>query len=195
MLGWIPGRSKSRGDHESETAVVAMIAEEDTPLRTLRSQVSKTRLDQLLADSAPLKRRLDRDRAKGKPTLQRRRPHPGERDVANDSVADQGDERNGKRLGLAQFIDDSRLAPVAERQSGEGTRGERPDGVVVGGRLWSDQNGQRTLAHQTGLRPAITKTSAGATNPVGVSKLASIWATSAQAAAWAASGSSLITAR
>ena len=105
------------------------------------------------------------------------------------------DERNGKRLGLAQFIDDSRLAPVAERQSGEGTRGERPDGVVVGGRLWSDQNAQRTVAHQTGLRPAITKTSAGATNPVGVSKIASVWATSAQADACTASGRSLITAR
>src|SRR6266850_5386569 len=148
MLGRIPGRGKSRGDHESETAVVAMIAEEDTPLRPLRSQVSKTGLDQLLADSAPLKRRLDRDRAKGEPTLQRRGPHPGERDVADDSVADQGDERNGKRLGLAQFIDDSRLAPVAERQSCEGTRGERPDGVVVAGRLWSDQNGQRAPVPQ-----------------------------------------------
>ena len=47
----------------------------------------------------------------------------------------------------------------------------------------------------TGLTPAATNTSAGATNPVGFSKALSVSATSAQAATRTASGLSLTTAR
>jgi hypothetical protein len=48
---------------------------------------------------------------------------------------------------------------------------------------------------QAGLTPAATNTSAGATNPVAVSKALSVSATSAHAAACRASGRSLTTAR
>jgi hypothetical protein len=47
----------------------------------------------------------------------------------------------------------------------------------------------------TGLTPAATNTSAGAINPVGVAKVLSFSATSAQAATLTASGLSLTTAR
>jgi len=81
MIGWILRRRARRVHRESKTLIVARIANEHAPLRALRSQTSKTRLDELGAHSAPLKRRLNRDRPKGKPTPQIGGTHLGECDV------------------------------------------------------------------------------------------------------------------
>ena len=83
-------------------------------------------LDELRALPAPLKWRLDRDRAEGKPALQRKGCHLGECDVTNDPLADDGDERREQRIGLAQGVDDERFGSVAEREASERACGERP---------------------------------------------------------------------
>ena len=59
MRGWILRRRARRGDRESKALVVARIPNENAPLRALRPQTAKTRLDELGAHSAPLKRRLN----------------------------------------------------------------------------------------------------------------------------------------
>jgi hypothetical protein len=128
-----------------------MIAQEHTPLRASRSQMTQSRFDQLLADTTPLKRRLDGHRTKGEPPLERRRPDLRERDVANELFADHGHERQGKRPGFAQRVDHAGLRPVAEREPGKRACGQRPNGVVVGGRFRSYQNGRaRRVSHATG---------------------------------------------
>jgi hypothetical protein len=125
-----------------------MIANENTPLRTLGSQVSKARLDALLAYATALKRGLNRDGTKGKPTVQRRGSDLGERDVADKLLADHGHERRGERIGPAQRLDDLRFGSVAERKAGKRACGERANAVVVGSRLRANQNGQAFPAAQ-----------------------------------------------
>ena len=59
MLGWVLRWCECRGNDEAKTVIVAMIAEEDTPLGALLAYRLKTRLDELAAHTAPLKWRLD----------------------------------------------------------------------------------------------------------------------------------------
>ena len=92
MLGWIVRRGECRGSRESKAPIVAMIANEHASLGALPSQDVETRLDELPAHTAPLKRRLHRERAEGTPTLERRRPNRRECNVANKLPADEADE-------------------------------------------------------------------------------------------------------
>ena len=69
MLGRIFRRGPRRRDRESKAPVVAMIANEHASFGASRPQGFKARLDELRAHAAPLKGRLDRDWAKGKPAL------------------------------------------------------------------------------------------------------------------------------
>jgi len=70
MLGRIARRVDRRRGQESKAMIVAMIANEHAALCTARSQVSKVRLDELLADPTPLKRGVHRDRTNRKPPPQ-----------------------------------------------------------------------------------------------------------------------------
>ena len=92
MLRWTVRRGEGRCDRESEAPIVAMITDEDAALRPSRAQVVQPGLDELRTHAAPLKRGIDRDRAEGKPALQRKRSHLGECDVANHPFADYSDE-------------------------------------------------------------------------------------------------------
>src|SRR5207245_5726345 len=58
MLGRIARRGDRRRGRESKAVVVAMIANEHTAFCAARSQILKARLDELLADTTPLKRGL-----------------------------------------------------------------------------------------------------------------------------------------
>jgi len=140
MLGRIARRGDRRRGRESKAVVVAMIANEHTALCAARSQILKACLDQLLADTTPLKRGLHGDRTKRKPTPQHIGSNLGECDVANNLLADHGDERQGERFGLAQRVDDSRFGSVAERKTGKRPRGQRANGGEVGGRFWANEN-------------------------------------------------------
>ena len=55
--------------------------------------------------------------------------------MTDDPFTVHGDERQNQSIGLAQSIYDERLRPIAERETGEGTRGERADHVPVISRL------------------------------------------------------------
>lgn len=140
MLAWISSRRKCRCNDEAEPAIVAMIADKDTPLGALLANGLKPRPDELAAHPAPLKRRLDRHRPEGEPPALHRGTHLRERNVTNDLLTKHGDERHGKRIGFAQRIDDERLPSVAEPEPGEGTRRERPDRVPISDRLVTDDN-------------------------------------------------------
>ena len=59
MFGWVLRRGKCRCHDEAETVVVAMIADEDTPLGASLAYGLKTRLDERAAHTAPLQWRLD----------------------------------------------------------------------------------------------------------------------------------------
>jgi hypothetical protein len=141
MLGRILRRGQSRCTQESEALIVAMVADEEAALPAPRSQVVKPCLDELRAYPAPLKRWLNRDRAKGEPALQRKGSHLGECDVANNLLADYSDERQEQRIGLAQDVEDEGFRSVAEREASKRTGSERSNGIMIGDRFWSDQNG------------------------------------------------------
>src|SRR5881628_719689 len=64
----------------------------------------------------------------------------GECDMANNLLADHGDERQSERFGFAQGVDDSRFDSVAERKTGKRPRGQRANGDVVGVRFWANEN-------------------------------------------------------
>src|SRR5437762_13346362 len=95
MLGWVLRRCECRCNDEAETAIVAMIADEDTPLGALLAYCLKTRLDELAAHTAPMKWRLDRHRSEGEPPALRWRPHLRERYMANNLLTKHSDERQG----------------------------------------------------------------------------------------------------
>src|SRR5438067_1192453 len=82
MLGWVR-RCECRCNDEAKTAIVAMIADEDTPLGALLAYCLKTGLDELAAHTAPMKWRLDRHRTEGEPLALRWGTHLRERYMAN----------------------------------------------------------------------------------------------------------------
>src|SRR5436309_14606587 len=75
MLGWVLRRCECRCNDEPETVIVAMIADEDTPLGALLAYCLKTRLDELATHTPPLKWRFDRHRTEGEPPALRWRTH------------------------------------------------------------------------------------------------------------------------
>ena len=152
MLSGVLSWCICRCDDEAETMVVPVIAEEDTPFGALRADCLKTRPDQLAANTPPLKSGLDRHRSEDKPPVLPRGTRLRERDMADDLLTKCSDERQGQGTGLAQCIDDERFRSVAERESGEGARSQRPDCVPVIDRLTTNDNTKITSVVHVGLQ-------------------------------------------
>ena len=95
MLRRVLRRRECWRNDKAKPVIVAMIPNQDTSLGVLFSKRPQTRLDELAAHPAPLKRRIDRHRAKSEPAALFGRPHFGEGDMTNDLLTKHGHERQG----------------------------------------------------------------------------------------------------
>ena len=100
MLGRVLRRCECWCHDKAKPVIVAMIPDEDAPLGVLFSKHPKTRLDELAAHPTPLKRRIDRHRAKSEPAALFWGPHFREGYMANDLVTLQGHQRQSQCIGL-----------------------------------------------------------------------------------------------
>jgi len=114
VLGRVSRRRECRCDDETETAIVAMIADEDAPLGILFTQRLKPCLDQLAAHTAALKSRFDGHGTEDEPAALLRWAHLREGEMPNDLFAQHADKRQDECIGLAQRIDDEWFRSVTE---------------------------------------------------------------------------------
>ena len=142
VLGWVVRRRKLGSNDEAKAMVVAMIAKEDAALGALLAQRLETGLDELRAHTTPLNGRVNRHRAKRKPSVWRRRCDPRKGDVPDDLLMQHRNQRQDESIGLTECIDDERLGSIAEREPGEGARRQGADRGPVSDRLATNHDGK-----------------------------------------------------